>query len=208
MDQPHPASVSTWQAAITVLDEKVAAVEAELVEILAGAADAAFAAVAGAAARARAALREREAGLRSRLADLGLAKGKAEEKLEAARERERQAAHDELRETGVQLCRQRIEAAAHVDRALMALEASAARWRGLGDALHPVRYELGVPDGIALGTDLMDDAESMLRAIWAMAPGTAGLLGLRPNDARRPLVHADGAGRLAVRLQQRPRRAA
>jgi hypothetical protein len=126
--------------------------------------------------------------------------------LDAARERERQQAHDELRETGAQLCQQRLQAAADVDRALMALQAAAVRWRGLGDALGPIRNELGVPDGaIAMGTSALEDGEAMSRALQAMAPAVARLLGLRLDEARRPLVHADGAGRLAVRLQQRPR---
>ena len=129
--------------------------------------------------------------------------------LDAARERERQQAHDELRETGVQLCQQRLQAASDVDRALMALQAATVRWRGLGDALGPIRHELGVPDGaIAMGTSGLEDGEAMSRALQAMAPAVARLLGLRLDEARRPLVHADGAGRLAVRLQQRPRRAA
>jgi hypothetical protein len=151
----------------------------------------------------RAAEIEREQGdAKAALATLG-------PQLDAAREREQQQAHDELRETGAQLCQQRLQAAADVDRALMALQAAAVRWRGLGDALHPIRHELGVPDGaIAMGTSSLEDGEAMSRALQAMAPAVARLLGLRLDEARRPLVHADGAGRLAVRLQQRPRRAA
>jgi hypothetical protein len=148
----------------------------------------------------RAAEIEREQGdAKAALATLG-------PQLDAAREREQQQAHDELRETGAQLCQQRLQAAADVDRALMALQAAAVRWRGLGDALGPIRHELGVPDGaIAMGTSGLEDGEAMSRALQAMAPAVARLLGLRLDEARRPLVHADGAGRLAVRLQQRPR---
>ena len=154
-------------------------------------------------------LHQRVAEIERERADVAAALATLGPQLDAARERERQAAHDELRETGVQLCQQRLQAAAGIDHALQALEASAARWRGLGEALHPIRNELGVPDGaIAMGTSGLEDGEAMSRALQAMAPAVARLLGLRLDEARRPLVHADGAGRLAVRLQQRPRRVA
>jgi hypothetical protein len=106
------------------------------------------------------------------------------------------------------LCGQRLEVAGSLDRLLQALEAHVACWRGLGDTLHPLSHRLGLGDGIAERTALVDDGEAVQRALWAVAPTVAGLLGLRPNEARRPLSQADGAGRLALRLQQRPRRAA
>jgi hypothetical protein len=81
------------------------------------------------------------------------------------------------------------------------------RWRGLGDALHPLRHEFGLLDALGMGTTLADDGEALARALWALAPTLAEATGFRPNDARRPLVQADGAGRLAQRLQQ-PQRAA
>jgi hypothetical protein len=154
-------------------------------------------------------LHQRVAEVERERADVAAALATLGPQLDAARKRELEQAHDELRETGVALCQQRIEAAADVDRALMALQAATVRWRGLGDALHPIRNELGVPDGaIAMGTSGLEDGEAMSRALQAMAPAVARLLGLCLDEARRPLVHADGAGRLAVRLQQRPRRVA
>jgi hypothetical protein len=154
-------------------------------------------------------LHQRVAEVERDRADVAAGLGTLGPQLDAARDREQQQARDELRETGAQLCQQRLQAAADVDRALMALQAVTVRWRGLGDALGPICNELGVPDGaIAMGTGGLEDGEAMSRALQAMAPAVARLLGLRLDEARRPLVHADGAGRLAVRLQQRPRRAA
>ena len=129
--------------------------------------------------------------------------------LAAARERERQAAHEELRATVVGLCGQRLEAAGSLDRLLQALEAHVACWRGLGDTLHPLSHRLGLSDGIGMQTTAMDDGATLAEALWAVAPTAAGLLlGVRPNGAR-PLAAGDGALRLAVRVQQdQPRRAA
>ena len=153
-------------------------------------------------------LHQRVAEVERERADVAAALATLGPQLDAARERERQQAHDELRATGVALCQQRLQATADVDRALQALEAHVARWRGLGETLHPLSHRLGLGDGIAERTALVDDGEAVQRALWAVAPTVAGLLGLRPNEARRPLSQADGAGRLALRLQQRPRRAA
>jgi hypothetical protein len=153
-------------------------------------------------------LHQRVAEVERERADVTAALATLGPQLDAAWERERQQAREEQRAIGLGLCQQRLEAAGDVDRALMALQAAATRWRGLGDALAPIRHELGLPDGmIAMGTSPLEDSEAMSRALQAVAPTVANLLGLRLDEARRPLVHADGAGRLALRLQMRPRAA-
>ena len=153
-------------------------------------------------------LHQRVAEVEVEQADVAAAVGALEAPLARARERERQQEQETLRQAAVGLCRERLEAAVGIDHVLQVLEARAVHWRGLGDALHPLRHQLGVPDGaVAMGTSPLEDSESMSRALQAVAPTVTRLLGLRPDDGRRPLVQADGAGRLAQRLQQ-PQRAA
>src|SRR3954465_4109793 len=56
-------------------------------------------------------LHQRVAEIERERGDVAAALATLGPQLDAARERERQAAHDELRETGVQLCQQRLQAA-------------------------------------------------------------------------------------------------
>jgi hypothetical protein len=150
-------------------------------------------------------LHQRVAEVEVEQADVAAAVGALEAPLARARERERQ--QETLRQAAVGLCRERLEAAAGIDHVLQVFEAHVVRWRSLGDALHPLRHEFGLLDALGMGTTLADDGEALARALWALAPTLAEATGFRPNDARRPLVQADGAGRLAQRLQQ-PQRAA
>jgi hypothetical protein len=78
----------------------------------------------------------------------------------------------------------------------------------VANALFLIQQQLGMAEGLSVAIAPATDAEILARAFWAVAPGTAGLLGLeRVGGERRTLVDLDGANRVALRLQQ-PVRAA
>jgi hypothetical protein len=198
----QPNDPGVWRAALDVLGAKATELEREMAELQAGAADAALTAETGGDPGALLALREAEASIRARLADVALARGKAEEKLAEACEAERVAEVEARRQELLALIGQRQQLALRVDDALANLEKVLRPYRAVGDLIEHGRRSVGLGDGLGLSTGELDDTEQIPVALWKLSPTFAQMLRVpRPvMGVPRTMAEADNAIRLQMRL--------